>query len=160
VNVRGSRVERSKVWEETPGEHEETLERALRQRARHRDRSVVLRAAVVALGGTIGVFAGLLAVVAPEFGLPLLLLGFRLLALEFDWAARAYARAARLARGVGGASEVASPLQARCRFDGSGRGCGGRSPAHRGGASVNGHGRRHGFTRRTKSSTKGNNSHG
>ncbi len=32
--------------------------------------------------------AGLLAVVAPEFGLPLLLLGLRLLALEFDWAAR------------------------------------------------------------------------
>ena len=102
MNVRGSRVERSKVWEETPGEHEEALERALRQRARHRDRSVVLRAAVVALGGTIGVFAGLLAVVTPEFGLPLLLLGLRLLALEFDWAARAYARAARLARGVGG----------------------------------------------------------
>jgi hypothetical protein len=43
---------------------------------------------------------GLLAVVAPEFGLPLLLLGLRLLALEFDWAA--YARAARLAQRVRG----------------------------------------------------------
>ena len=32
----------------------------------------------------------------------LLLLGLRLLALEFDWAARAYAGVARLARKVGG----------------------------------------------------------
>ena len=40
--------------------------------------------------------------VAPEFGLPLLLLGLRLLALEFDWAARANARAARLPQRVRG----------------------------------------------------------
>ena len=60
------------------------------------------RACVVVAGGTIGVFAGPLAVIAPELGVPLVLLGLRLLALEFNWAARAYARVASLARGVGG----------------------------------------------------------
>lgn len=53
------------------------------------------------MGGTLGDFAGLLAVIAPEFGLPLLLPGLGLLALEFDWAARAYTRGARWARLVG-----------------------------------------------------------
>jgi hypothetical protein len=78
------------------------MERVLRQRERHRERSVFARVGVVVAGGTVSVFGGLLAVIAPELGLPLLLLGLRLLALEFDWAARAYARVARLARGVGG----------------------------------------------------------
>jgi hypothetical protein len=78
------------------------MERVLRQRERHRERSGFVRAGVVVAGGTVSVFGGLLSVIAPEFGLPLLLVGLRLLALEFDWAARAYARAARLARGAGG----------------------------------------------------------
>ncbi len=102
MNGRGSLVESSEVRKETQGERDEVLERVLRQRERHRERSVLVRACVVVAGGTIGVFAGLLSVIAPEFGLPLLLLGLRLLALEFDWAAWAYARVARLARGVGG----------------------------------------------------------
>jgi hypothetical protein len=62
---------------------------------------VLVRVGVVVAGGTISAFAGLLAAIAPEFGLPLLLLGLRPLALEFDRAARAYARVARLARRVG-----------------------------------------------------------
>ena len=102
MNGRGSMVESGEVRGETRGGRDEVLEKILRQRERHRERSVFVRAGVVVAGGTISAFAGLLAVVAPEFGLPLLLLGLRLLALEFDRAARAYARAARLARGVGG----------------------------------------------------------
>jgi hypothetical protein len=95
-------VESSEVREETRVERDEVLERVLGQRERHRERSVFARAGVVVAGGAVSVFAGLLAVIAPEFGLPFLLLGLRLLALEFDWAARAYARVARLARRVGG----------------------------------------------------------
>jgi hypothetical protein len=102
VNVRGSLVASSEVKEETHSERDEVLERILRQRERHQERSVFARIGVVVAGGAVSVFGGLLAVVAPEFGLPLLLLGLRLLALEFDWAARAYARVARLARRVGG----------------------------------------------------------
>jgi hypothetical protein len=102
VNVRGLLVESSEVREETRVERDEVLERVLGQRERHRERSVFARAGVVVAGGAVSVFAGLLAVIAPEFGLPFLLLGLRLLALEFDWAARAYARVARLARRVGG----------------------------------------------------------
>jgi hypothetical protein len=102
VNVRGSSVKNGEAHEETRGKRDEVLERVLRQRERHRKRSLFERACVVVAGGTIGVFAGPLAAIAPEFGVPLLLLGLRLLALEFDWAARFYVRVARMARGVGG----------------------------------------------------------
>jgi hypothetical protein len=50
----------------------------------------------------VGAVAALLSVVAPEFGLPLLFFGLRLLALEFDWAARLYTKVAKLAKKVGG----------------------------------------------------------
>ncbi len=116
MNDRASLVDGSERQEETPSERGEALERVLRQRERHRERSVFARACVVVAGGTIGAFAGLLAVIAPEFGLPLLLLGLRLLALEFDWAARAYARAARLARGVGGDFGSCSPARSAASF--------------------------------------------
>ena len=102
MNDRGSMVESSEVREEGRGERDEVLERVLGQRERHRERSGFVRAGVVVAGGTVSVFGGLLSVIAPEFGLPLLLVGLRLLALEFDWAARAYARVARLARRAGG----------------------------------------------------------
>ncbi len=102
LNVRGSLVESSEVREQTRGGPDGELERVLGQRERHRERSVFVRAGVVVTGGAVSVFAALLAVIAPEFGVPLLLLGLRLLALEFDWAARAYARVARVACGVGG----------------------------------------------------------
>jgi hypothetical protein len=102
VNGRGSQAEGDEVREETCGEYGEVLQRVLRQRERHRERSVLVRGGVVVGGGTVSLLACPLAVIAPEFGLPLLLVGLRLLALEFDWAARAYARVARLARRVGG----------------------------------------------------------
>jgi hypothetical protein len=111
VSGRGSLVESSEVCKRRGGERDEVLERVLRQRERHPERSVFVRIGVVVAGGTISAFAGLLAVIAPEFGLPLLLLGLRLLALEFDWAARAYARVARLARRVGGGFGVCFPAR-------------------------------------------------
>ena len=82
--------------------HDEVLEGVLARRERHRQRSVFVRAGVVVAGGAVGLFAALLSVVVPEVGLPLLLFGLRLLALEFDWAARLYARVARLAKRVAG----------------------------------------------------------
>lgn len=97
--------------EETPGrdeagggqpERDEVLERVFARRARHRGRSIFMRAGVVVAGGAVSLFAALLSVVTPEFGLPLLMFGLRLLALEFDWAARLYTKVAKLARRVSG----------------------------------------------------------
>jgi hypothetical protein len=78
--------------------HHEALEKVLRQRELHRKRSMFVRVAVVIAGSGVGVVGAILTIVVPEIGLPLLLLGLRLLAYEFDWAARAYARVARLLR--------------------------------------------------------------
>lgn len=78
------------------------LEGVLARREQHRKRSAFVRVGVVMAGGAVGLFAFFLSVVVPEIGLPLLLFGLRLLALEFDWAARLYARVARLARRVVG----------------------------------------------------------
>ena len=69
---------------------EATLARVAARRERHRGRSLFLRALVV-VGGVLLALAGLLLLWAPEFGFPLLLAGFGLLALEFEWAARALA---------------------------------------------------------------------
>ena len=63
---------------------------------RHRHRSHAVRALTVVGGGLAGVGGALLLVPLPELGLPLLLFGLRLLALEYDWAARLYAPVARL----------------------------------------------------------------
>ncbi len=81
------------------------LDRVLAQRGRHRGRSIFVRAVVVIAGGAVSVFAAPLSVVAPELGLPLLLFGLRLLALEFDWAVRLYVRVEKLARKVLGGLE-------------------------------------------------------
>ncbi len=82
-------------------EHRDTImERVLRQRKQQQQRPVFFRAAVVIVGGVVSVPAAPLSVVAPELGLPLLLFGLRLLALEFDWAARVYVRVEKLARRV------------------------------------------------------------
>lgn len=87
--------------EERP-ERDEVLERVFERRERHRARSIFVRVGVVIAGGAVSLFAALLSVIAPEFGLPLLLLGLRLLALEFDWAARLYTKVAKLARRAAG----------------------------------------------------------
>ena len=90
---------------ETKEEHVEAekradavLERVLLQREKHRGRSIFVRAGVVVAGGAVSVFAAPLSVLSPELGLPLLLFGLRLLALEFDWAVRIYVRVEKLAR--------------------------------------------------------------
>jgi hypothetical protein len=67
------------------------LTRALARRARHRRRSPVLRILTVAAGAVVCVIA-LVLLLVPELGLPVLVAGLGLLALEFDWAARALAR--------------------------------------------------------------------
>lgn len=46
-------------------------------------------------GWAAGATSVLLVVPVPEVGVPLLLLGLRLLALEYDWAARLYAPVSR-----------------------------------------------------------------
>lgn len=51
-------------------------------------------------GSVVSVVAAPLSLPAPELGLPLLLFGLRLPALEFDWAARLYVRVGKLARRV------------------------------------------------------------
>ncbi|WP_329100632.1 hypothetical protein OG792_18810 [Micromonospora sp. NBC_01699] len=78
-----------------------TATRLAARRERHRRRPAVVRA-LIDLGGGLLSLVGLVLLWAPEFGLPLLLAGFGLLALEFDWAFRARAwtewRAALLRR--------------------------------------------------------------
>jgi hypothetical protein len=85
---------------EGEGRGDAVLERVLAQRERHRGRSIFVRAGVVVAGGAVSVFAAPLSVVVPELGLPLLLFGLRLLALEFDRAARLYVRVEKLARKI------------------------------------------------------------
>ena len=55
-----------------------------------------MRAFAVLGGGLAGLIGIVLVVPLPELGLPLLLVGLRVLALEYEWAARAYVPVARL----------------------------------------------------------------
>jgi uncharacterized protein (TIGR02611 family) len=59
-------------------------------RARGRERSLPARALLALLGVALFVVSLPLVIVLPEAGIPALLLGLRLLAVEFDWAARAF----------------------------------------------------------------------
>ncbi|HJS48980.1 MAG TPA: hypothetical protein VJ745_01550 [Gaiellaceae bacterium] len=65
-------------------------------RERHRERSVLVRTLAVAGGGFVGLAGAAFVLPVPELGLPLLLMGLRLLALEYEWAVRAYVPVARL----------------------------------------------------------------
>lgn len=69
-------------------------DRLRERRERHRRRSLVVRAAV-ALGGLATLSAGLALLVLPGPGLPLVVVGLGLLALEFRWAEAALERALR-----------------------------------------------------------------
>jgi hypothetical protein len=60
-------------------------------RARHAERSRGARVAQVLAGLALLVVGIPLSVVVPELGIPGVLFGLRLLADEYDWAARAYA---------------------------------------------------------------------
>lgn len=79
-----------------PGDHITTtrdaaLARVLAYRARGRARALPIRATLAVLAGVLLVASVPLIVLLPEFGIPALLIAFRLLAVEADWAARAYA---------------------------------------------------------------------
>ena len=67
------------------------LARVLAYRDRGRARPMPIRAAVAVLGGVLLLASIPLIVLLPELGIPALLVAFRLLAVEADWAARAYA---------------------------------------------------------------------
>ena len=64
-------------------------------RERHRQRSRAARILTVLGGGLVGLLGAVLLLPLPELGLPLFLVGLRLLALEYEWAARAYVPVAR-----------------------------------------------------------------
>ena len=77
--------------DETELDREAALAHVLAHRDRGRSRSAAVRAVSAAAGLLIGMAAVPLVVVLPELGIPALLLALRLLAVEFDWAARCYA---------------------------------------------------------------------
>ncbi|GAA0577543.1 hypothetical protein GCM10010172_72870 [Paractinoplanes ferrugineus] len=62
--------------------------RVAARRERHRQRPLVVRV-LAAIGGFLTCLVGAVLIWAPELALPLLLVGFGLLALEFDWATKA-----------------------------------------------------------------------
>jgi hypothetical protein len=70
---------------------DDALIRVLAYRERGRARAMPVRFGVAVLGGVLLVASIPLTVLLPEFGIPALLVAFRLLAIEADWAARAYA---------------------------------------------------------------------
>ncbi len=72
-------------------DREAALGRVMEQRRIGRARPPALRVLMAAVGLIAAVVAVPLVVVAPELGVPLLLVALRLLAVEFDWATRCYA---------------------------------------------------------------------
>jgi uncharacterized protein (TIGR02611 family) len=75
------------------------LDRLRERRARHRERHVVVRM-LVALGGFAALLGGIALLVLPGPGIPVVILGLGLLALEFTWAEAALVRALKHARRV------------------------------------------------------------
>jgi hypothetical protein len=67
------------------------LARVLAYRERGRARAMPLRVTLAVLGGVLLIVSVPMIVLLPEFGIPALLVAFRLLAVEANWAARAYA---------------------------------------------------------------------
>ncbi len=76
---------------------DDPLARVLARRERHRRRPLLVRVLAGAAGTVLFVVGAALVLPLPEVGLPLLLAGIGLLALEFDWAVRVHARVLRLA---------------------------------------------------------------
>ncbi|WP_445160208.1 hypothetical protein ACTXG5_18700 [Mycobacterium sp. Dal123C01] len=74
-----------------PVTRDDALTRVLAYRERGRARAMPVRVGVAVLGGVLLIASIPLTVLLPEFGIPALLVAFRLLAVEADWAARAYA---------------------------------------------------------------------
>jgi uncharacterized protein (TIGR02611 family) len=89
------------------------VEKLRRRKERHKQRSRLVRV-LVAVGGFATVAGGIALLVLPGPGIPLLVVGLGLLALEFDWAEAAFVRtlekaeqAARLARRRSGKQKAA-----------------------------------------------------
>ena len=74
-------------------------ERLRERRARHRERPFVVRV-VVALGGFATLLGGIALLVLPGPGIPLVVVGLGLLALEFRWAEAALCACAPACRAV------------------------------------------------------------
>ncbi|MFZ5872329.1 MAG: hypothetical protein ACOYXW_17615, partial [Actinomycetota bacterium] len=70
---------------------EEALARVLAHREHGRSRPAATRVVLAGLGALLVLASVPLVVVLPEFGIPALLVALRLLAVEADWAAKAYA---------------------------------------------------------------------
>ena len=67
------------------------MARVLAHRERGRSRSLPARAGLALLGAVLLLVSVPLVIVLPEAGVPAALLALRLLAVEVDWAAKAYA---------------------------------------------------------------------
>jgi hypothetical protein len=70
---------------------DDALSRVFAYRERGRARPMPVRAALAVFGGVLLVASIPMIVLLPEVGIPALLIALRLLAVEADWAARAYA---------------------------------------------------------------------
>jgi uncharacterized protein (TIGR02611 family) len=75
------------------------VDRLRERRARHRQRSLLVRIGT-ALAGTAAICGGALLLVLPGPGIPLIVVGLGLLALEFRWAERPLAVALKHAERV------------------------------------------------------------
>jgi uncharacterized membrane protein YfcA len=75
------------------------LDRLRERRIKHRQRHIVIRILVM-LGGFAALAGGLALLVLPGPGIPLVVVGLGLLALEFAWAERALAKALEHAQRV------------------------------------------------------------
>jgi hypothetical protein len=74
-----------------PETRDGAMARVLAYRRQGRARAMPIRASLAVLGAVLLVASIPLIVLLPEFGIPALLVAFRLLAVEALWAARAYA---------------------------------------------------------------------
>jgi hypothetical protein len=75
------------------------LDRLRERRAQHRERHLLVRI-LVAFGGFAALLGGIVLLVLPGPGIPLLVVGLGLLALEFRWAEVLLARALKYAQRV------------------------------------------------------------
>lgn len=78
------------MTEPTLNDRTASLNRVLAYRERGRSRPRAVRLAFAFVGASLLLASVPLAIVLPEVGVPVLLAGLRLLAVEVDWAARAY----------------------------------------------------------------------
>jgi uncharacterized protein (TIGR02611 family) len=75
------------VAEEETGERRPLIERVRAQQEQHRQRNRLVRVAVAAAGFVV-LAAGVVMLVTPGPGIPVIVLGLTMLALEFAWAER------------------------------------------------------------------------